>query len=55
MRADPPYFPLGSGGIDFNGLKKHLDAITWKGWLTTPPGEGERGHEPTLSEGNIED
>ena len=35
MMADPPFFPLGSGGVDFKGLKKHLDAITWKGWLTT--------------------
>ena len=35
MMADPPFFPLGSGGVDFVGLKKHLDAIAWKGWLTT--------------------
>jgi sugar phosphate isomerase/epimerase len=35
MMADPPFFPLGSGGVDFKGLKKHLDAIAWKGWLTT--------------------
>ena len=27
MMADPPFFPLGSGGIDCKGLKKHLDAI----------------------------
>ncbi len=35
MMGDPPFFPLGSGGVDFEGLKKHLDAIAWKGWLTT--------------------
>jgi sugar phosphate isomerase/epimerase len=35
MMADPPFFPLGSGGVDFPGLKKHLDATGWKGWLTT--------------------
>ncbi|MFN0104320.1 MAG: sugar phosphate isomerase/epimerase family protein [Bryobacteraceae bacterium] len=35
MMADPPFFPLGSGGVDFKGLKKHLDAISWNGWLTT--------------------
>jgi len=35
MMNDPPFFPLGSGGVDFPGLKKHLDAIAWKGWLTT--------------------
>jgi inosose dehydratase len=35
MMANPPFFPLGSGGVDFPGLKKHLDAIAWKGWLTT--------------------
>ena len=26
---------LGSGGVDFKGLKKHLDSIAWKGWMTT--------------------
>lgn len=35
MMADPPFFPLGSGGVDFPGLKKHLDNIAWQGWLTT--------------------
>lgn len=34
MMANPPFFPLGSGGVDFPGLKKHLDAIEWKGWFT---------------------
>jgi sugar phosphate isomerase/epimerase len=35
MMTDPPFFPLGSGGVDFPGLKTHLDRIGWKGWLTT--------------------
>lgn len=35
MMANPPFFPLGSGGVDFPSLKKHLDNIAWKGWLTT--------------------
>lgn len=35
MMANPPFFPLGSGGVDFAGLIKHLNAISWKGWLTT--------------------
>ena len=35
MMADPPFFPVGSGGVDFKGLKKHLDSIAWKGWMTT--------------------
>lgn len=35
MMANPPFFPLGSGGVDFPGLKKHLDTIAWKGWMTT--------------------
>jgi inosose dehydratase len=35
MMADPPFFALGSGGVDFLSLKKHLDNIGWQGWLTT--------------------
>jgi inosose dehydratase len=35
MMGDPPFFPLGSGGVDFPSLKKHLDNIAWKGWMTT--------------------
>lgn len=35
MMANPPFFALGSGGVDFAGLIKHLNAIGWKGWLTT--------------------
>lgn len=35
MMANPPFFPLGSGGVDFVGLKRHLDQIGWTGWLTT--------------------
>ncbi len=31
---DPIFFPLGHGGVDFPGLKTHLDGIAWQGWLT---------------------
>ena len=34
MMTAPPFFELGKGGVDFVALKKHLDAIQWKGWLT---------------------
>lgn len=34
MRKDPPFFPLGSGGVDFPALKAYLDEIGWRGWLT---------------------
>lgn len=34
MRQDPPFFPLGEGGVDFPALKGHLDKIGWSGWLT---------------------
>ncbi len=34
MMADPPFFPLGHGGVDFPALKAHLDSIGWKGFLT---------------------
>ncbi len=34
MMKAPPFFELGKGGVDFAGLKKHLDAIQWRGWLT---------------------
>ncbi|HET8548913.1 MAG TPA: sugar phosphate isomerase/epimerase [Bryobacteraceae bacterium] len=30
----PLFFPLGNGGVDFPGLKAHLDSIGWRGWLT---------------------
>jgi inosose dehydratase len=30
----PLFFPLGRGGVDFRGLKEHLDSIAWRGWLT---------------------
>jgi inosose dehydratase len=47
---DPCFFPLGSGGVDFPGLKTHLDSIGWQGWLTVeldtspwrPPKESAR-------------
>jgi inosose dehydratase len=46
----PLFFPLGHGGVDFPGLKAHLDRIAWKGWLTVeldssphrPPKESAR-------------
>lgn len=50
MINDPPFFPLGHGGVDFPGLKKLLDKIGWQGWLTVeldsspfrPPKESAR-------------
>jgi sugar phosphate isomerase/epimerase len=47
---DPCFFPLGNGGVDFPGLKAHLDKIGWQGWLTVeldtspwrPPKESAR-------------
>lgn len=32
--TDPCFFPLGSGGVDFIGLKNYLDSIRWTGFLT---------------------
>jgi inosose dehydratase len=32
--TNPLFFPLGRGGVDFPGLKAHLDSIGWRGWLT---------------------
>ncbi len=34
MMKDPPFFPLGHGGVDFPGIKSYLDKIGWRGWLT---------------------
>jgi len=31
---DPCFFPLGTGGVDFPGLKSYLDSIQWTGFLT---------------------
>jgi len=32
---DPVFFALGtSGGVDFPALRDHLEAISWRGWLT---------------------
>jgi inosose dehydratase len=31
---DPIFFALGKGGVDFPGIKAHLDEIGWRGWLT---------------------
>ncbi len=33
MLKDPYFFPLGSGGVDFPGLKSYLDSIHWSGFL----------------------
>jgi inosose dehydratase len=30
---EPYFFPLGSGGVDFLGLKDYLDSIGWRGFL----------------------
>ena len=29
----PYFFPMGSGGVDFVGLKAYLDSIQWRGFL----------------------
>ncbi|MBM3796885.1 MAG: TIM barrel protein [Acidobacteria bacterium] len=50
MMKDPPFFPLGHGGVDFAAIKSHLDAIGWQGFLTVeldsspfrPPRESAR-------------
>jgi inosose dehydratase len=50
MMKDPPFFELGKGGVDFPGIKAHLDRIGWRGWLTVeldsspfqPPKESAR-------------
>jgi sugar phosphate isomerase/epimerase len=50
MMKDPPFFPLGSGGVDFHAIKAHLDSIGWNGFLTVeldsspfrPPKESAR-------------
>lgn len=34
VMKDPPFFELGTGGVDFPALKAHLDGIGWRGWLT---------------------
>ncbi|MBL8210860.1 MAG: sugar phosphate isomerase/epimerase [Bryobacterales bacterium] len=34
MMKNPPFFPLGEGGVDFPALKAHLDKINWRGFLT---------------------
>ena len=50
MMKDPPFFPLGHGGVDFPAIKRHLDSIGWQGFLTVeldsspfrPPKESAR-------------
>lgn len=50
MMNDPPFFPLGHGGVDFPAIQAHLDSIGWKGHLTVeldsspfrPPKESAR-------------
>ena len=50
MMKDPPFFPLGHGGVDFPALKAHWDKTGWQGWLTVeldsspfrPPKESAR-------------
>lgn len=34
MMTDPPFFPLGSGGVDFKAIKAELERIGWKGAWT---------------------
>lgn len=48
--ADPIFFPLGTGGVDFLGLKAYLESIGWRGVLNVeldtspwrPPHESAR-------------
>ena len=50
MMNDPPFFPLGRGGVDFPAIKAELDRIGWTGFLTVeldsspfrPPKESAR-------------
>ena len=50
MMKNPPFFPLGKGGVDFPGIKAQLDKIGWRGFLTVeldsspfqPPKESAR-------------
>ncbi len=50
MMKNPPFFALGSGGVDFPAIKAHLDSIGWNGFLTVeldsspmrPPKESAR-------------
>lgn len=50
MMNDPPFFPLGHGGVDFPAILAQLDRIGWKGHLTVeldsspfrPPKESAR-------------
>ncbi len=50
VMKDPIFFELGKGGVDFPGLKAHLDKTGWQGWLTVeldsspyrPPKESAR-------------
>jgi inosose dehydratase len=48
--TDPIFFELSGGGVDFPGIKAHLDKIGWQGWWTVeldssparPPRESAR-------------
>lgn len=50
VMKEPPFFPLGHGGVDFPAIKAQLDKINWQGWLTVeldsspwrPPRESAR-------------
>jgi sugar phosphate isomerase/epimerase len=50
VMADPIFFELGKGGVDFLAIKSHLDKIGWQGWMTVeldssparPPKESAR-------------
>ncbi len=47
---NPYFFPMGTGGVDFPGLKAYLDSIQWRGFLNVeldtspwrPPQESAR-------------
>jgi inosose dehydratase len=50
LMKDPYFLPMGSGGVDFVGLKAYLDSIQWRGFLNVeldsspfrPPQESAR-------------
>jgi inosose dehydratase len=50
VMKDPIFFELGKGGVDFPGIKAHLDKTGWQGWITVeldsspyrPPKESAR-------------
>ncbi len=51
------FFPLGKGGVDYPGIKKELDLVGWKGWMTVEldmTGTTAK-HSSTISKKYLED